>query len=92
MKINPQLPIRANVILTLENIKQGHSLSSLLDDLLTALKDSQKGFAHQLLLGTLRHWHAISRIGESLIKQSPTDIGITCALNMGLYELLYEHA
>lgn len=89
MKINPQLPIRANVILTLENIKQGHSLSSLLDDLLTALKDSQKGFAHQLLLGTLRHWHAISRIGESLIKQSPTDIGITCALNMGLYELLY---
>lgn len=89
MKINPQLPIRANVILTLENIKQGHSLSSLLDDLLTALKDSQKGFAHQLLLGTLRHWHAISRIGESLIKQPPTDMSVICALHMALYELLY---
>lgn len=89
MQINPQLPVRANIILTLEKINQGQSLSLLLDDLLTAVKDNEKGFTHELLLGTLRHWHAISRIGESLIKQPPTDIGITCALNMGLYELLY---
>ena len=87
--MNKNLPVRANIILTLEKINQGQSLALLLDDLLTAVKDNEKGFAHELLLGTLRHWHAISRIGESLIKQPPTDIGITCALNMGLYELLY---
>lgn len=67
MQINPQLPVRANIILTLEKINQGQSLLLLLDDLLTAVKDNEKGFTHELLLGTLRHWHAISRIGESLI-------------------------
>ncbi|WP_394261158.1 16S rRNA (cytosine(967)-C(5))-methyltransferase RsmB [Moraxella boevrei] len=87
--MNKNLPVRANIILTLEKINQGQSLALLLDDLLNAVKDNEKGFTHELLLGTLRHWHAISRIGESLIKQPPTDLGITCALNMGLYELLY---
>lgn len=42
MQINPQLPVRANIILTLEKINQGQSLSLLLDDLLTAVKDNEK--------------------------------------------------
>ena len=87
--MNNQLSVRANIILTLEKINQGQSLSVLLDPLLNSLKDNEKGFAHQLLLGTLRQWHALNRIGERLIKQPPSDIGVICALNMGLYELLY---
>lgn len=91
MQISQPLSVRAKIILTLEKINQGQSLSVLLDPLLNSLKDNEKGFAHELLLGTLRQWWALSRIGESLIKQPPSDIGIICALNMGLYELLYMH-
>ncbi|MDO5050821.1 MAG: 16S rRNA (cytosine(967)-C(5))-methyltransferase RsmB [Moraxella equi] len=87
--MNKNLPVRANIVLTLEKINQGQSLALLLDDLLNAVKDNEKGFTHELLLGTLRQWHALNRIGESLIKESPSDIAIVCALNMGLYELLY---
>ena len=89
--MNHNLSIRAKIILTLEKINQGQSLSALLDPLLNSLKDNEKGFAHELLLGTLRQWWALSRIGESLIKQPPSDMGVICALNMGLYELLYMH-
>lgn len=89
VKIEQKLSVRASVILTLEKIHQGQSLSLLLDGFLNGVKDGERGFAHELLLGTLRQWHAINRIGESLIKTPPTDVGMICALNMGLYELLY---
>lgn len=80
---------RANIILVLEKIHHGQSLSTLLDKLLASTPDNQKGFCHELLLGTLRQWFALNRIGESFIKVEPTDVGIICALNMGIYELLY---
>ncbi|WFF38663.1 16S rRNA (cytosine(967)-C(5))-methyltransferase RsmB [Moraxella nasibovis] len=89
VKSEQKLSVRANVILTLEKIHQGQSLSLLLDGFLGNVSDNERGFAHELLLGTLRQWHAINRIGESLIKTPPTDVGMICALNMGLYELLY---
>ncbi len=89
MNINSQLALRANIILCLEKINQGQSLSVLLDELFGVIQDNEKAFAHQLLLGTLRQWYALNRIGESLIKQPPSDIAIIGALNMGLYELLY---
>lgn len=54
MQINQKLSVRANVILTLEKINNGSSLSALLDGLLNSVKDNEKGFAHELLLGTLR--------------------------------------
>lgn len=81
--------VRANIILTLEKIHGGQSLSVLLDTLLNSLADNEKAFAHELLLGTLRQWHALNRIGESLIKDTPSDVAIICTFNMGLYELLY---
>lgn len=89
MQINQKLSVRANIILTLEKINEGQSLSLLLDELLNNVKDNEKAFAHELLFGTLRHWFALNRIGESLIKNQPSDIGIGCTLNMGLYELIY---
>lgn len=85
----PQLSTRAKVIATLEKIQQGESLSSLLEPLLNQVSDKDKGFAHELLLGTLRQWWALSRIGESLIENEVTDKGVWAGLNIGLYQLLY---
>lgn len=84
-----RLSTRARVITTLERIQQGQSLASLLDPLLNQINDQDKGFAHELLLGTLRQWWALSRIGESLIDYEVTDKGVWAGLNVGLYQLLY---
>lgn len=84
-----QLSTRAKIIQTLERIQQGDSLSSLLDPLLNQVSEKDKGFAHELLLGTLRQWWALSRIGESLIENEVTDKGVWAGLNIGLYQLLY---
>lgn len=86
---NQKLPVRTNIIITLDKIQQGQSLATLLDDLLNQTADNDKAFAHQLLLGTLRQWHAISRLYEALVKTPLTDTAIIATLNMGLYELLY---
>lgn len=83
------LSTRATVIATLERIQQGESLASLLDKLLRKVSDTDRGFAHELVLGTLRQWWALSRIGESLIDNEVTDKGVWAALNIGLYQLLY---
>ena len=58
--------VRVAVINTLLSIQQGQSLSSLLDPLLNSLNGDDKGFAHALLLTTLRHWHATARLLDSL--------------------------
>ncbi|MFW2178156.1 MULTISPECIES: 16S rRNA (cytosine(967)-C(5))-methyltransferase RsmB [unclassified Moraxella] len=84
-----QLSTRAKIISTLERIQQGESLSSLLDPLLNSVNEADKGFTHELLLGTLRQWWALSRIGESLIEREVTDKGVWAGLNIGLYQLLY---
>lgn len=85
----PQLSTRAHVIATLEKIQHGESLASLLEPLLNQVAEKDKGFAHELLLGTLRQWWALSRIGESLIENEVTDKGVWAGLNIGLYQLLY---
>lgn len=84
-----KLSTRAKVIATLEKIQQGESLTSLLEPLLNQVSEKDKGFAHELLLGTLRQWWALSRIGESLIENEVTDKGVWAGLNIGLYQLLY---
>lgn len=86
---SPNLSTRANVIATLERIQHGESLASLLEPLLNKVSEKDKGFAHELLLGTLRQWWALSRIGESLIENEVTDKGVWAGLNIGLYQLLY---
>lgn len=83
------LNTRAKVIATLEKIQQGQSLATLFDDLLNTVSPQDKGFAHEVLLGTLRQWWALSRIGESLIENEVTDKGVWAGLNVGLYQLLY---
>lgn len=88
-QLPPNLSTRAKIIATLEKIQQGESLTSLLEPLLNQISEKDKGFAHELLLGTLRQWWALSRIGESLIENEVTDKGVWAGLNIGLYQLLY---
>lgn len=86
---NQKLSSRAKVIYVIEEILNGQSLASLLDTLLSNVAASDRGFAHTLLLGTLRQWHALSRIGESLLQKQPDDHAVIAAINVGLYQLLY---
>lgn len=93
---NTKLSSRAKVIATIEEIINGRSLSMLLDPLLSSVAEADRRFVHELLLGTLRYWWALSRISESMVARPITDNGVTAALNVGLYQLLYmntaEHA
>lgn len=84
-----RLSVRAVVIDTLQQIQEGQSLASLLDPMLDGMADKDKGFAHQLLLGTLRQWWALARIGERWIDNPVTDKGVLAGLHVGLYQLLY---
>lgn len=86
---NKKLSDRAKVIAVIEEILHGKSLSSLLDPLLSSVADETRGFVHELLLGTLRQWWALSRITESLVTRPISDSGVTAALHVGLYQLLY---
>lgn len=87
--LTQKISTRAKVIATLEQIHHGQSLAVLLDDLLNHIADNDKGFAHELLIGTLRQWWALNRIGESLIDNDISDKGVLSALNVGLYQLIY---
>lgn len=86
--LNSKKSARAKVIFVLECVLAGQSLAVLLDDLLASVKADDKAFVHELTLGTLRQWWALSRIGERLIERAP-DQGVSVALNVGLYQLLY---
>ena len=69
-QLHSQLNTRAKVVATLERIQQGESLSSLLDPLLNQVSEKDKGFAHELLLGTLRQWWALARAPKARRLQS----------------------
>ncbi|MDO4894876.1 16S rRNA (cytosine(967)-C(5))-methyltransferase RsmB [Moraxella sp.] len=89
-KINKKtLSSRAKSILVIEEILNGNSLSSLLDMTLSAINETDRGFFHELLVGTLRHWHALARISESLLDKEVSDQSLLVAIHVGLYQMLY---
>lgn len=81
--------VRVAVINTLLAIQQGQSLSSLLDPLLNSLKGEDKGFAHALLLTTLRHWYATERLLDSLSDNPIDEIEVRTTIQVGITQLLY---
>ncbi|MGO1400716.1 MAG: transcription antitermination factor NusB [Moraxellaceae bacterium] len=81
--------VRVRVVRTLLAIQNGQSLSSVLDPLLNSLHDGDKGFAHALLLTTLRQWHALSRLLDSLADNPIDEIEVRTTLQVGLVQLLY---
>lgn len=81
--------VRVAVINTLLSIQQGQSLSSLLDPLLNSLNGDDKGFAHALLLTTLRHWHATARLLDSLADNPIDEVEVRATIQLGITQLLY---
>lgn len=84
--------VRLQVVNALLAIQQGQSLSQLLDPLLNKIeqqKPEDKGFAHVLLLTTLRHWYAQSRLINSLADKPIDEIEVRTVLHIGLTQLLY---
>lgn len=81
--------VRVAVINTLLSIQQGQSLSSLLDPLLNSLNGDDKGFAHALLLTTLRHWHATARLLDSLADNPIDEVEVRTTIQLGITQLLY---
>ena len=81
--------VRVRVIRTLLAIQNGQSLSSVLDPLLNSLHEGDKGFAHALLLTTLRQWHALARLLDSLADNPIDEIEVRTTIQVGLTQLLY---
>lgn len=80
---------RVKVIEALLDIQQGKSLSTLLDPLLNGLNGEDKGFAHALLLTTLRHWHATGRLLDSLADNLIEELAVRSTIQLGITQLLY---
>ncbi len=81
--------VRVRVIRTLLAIQNGQSLSSVLDPLLNSLHDGDKGFAHALLLTTLRQWYALARLLDSLADNPIDEVEVRTTIQVGLVQLLY---
>ena len=81
--------VRVRVIRTLLAIQNGQSLASVLDPLLNSLHDGDKGFAHALLLTTLRQWHALARFLDTLADNPIDDVEVRTTIHEGLVQLLY---
>ena len=81
--------VRVRVIRTLLAVQNGQSLSSVLDPLLNSLYEGDKGFAHALLLTTLRQWFALERLLDSLADNPIDEIEVRTTILVGLTQLLY---
>ena len=81
--------VRVRVIRTLLAIQNGQSLASVLDPLLNSFHDGDKGFAHALLLTTLRQWYALERLLDSLADNSIDEKEVRTTIQVGLTQLLY---
>ena len=81
--------VRVRVIRTLVAIQNGQSLASVLDPLLNSLPDGDKGFAHALLLTTLRQWYALARLLDTLADNPIDEVEVRTTIQVGLTQLLY---
>lgn len=83
------LNTRTQVIKTLLNIQQGLSLSGMLDGLLNEVDSDSKAFTHNLLLTTLRHWHATARLLDTLADKPIDEIEVRTTIQVGITQLIY---
>lgn len=86
---NNHLSTRTKIIIVIEEILNGYSLSSMQEKLFFSIEEVDRAFAHELLLGTLRQWWALSRIVESLVDKKNLDKNIQASIHIGIYQLLY---
>ncbi|GAB3040214.1 16S rRNA (cytosine(967)-C(5))-methyltransferase RsmB [Acinetobacter apis] len=81
--------LRAKIILTLNQIQEGESLSSVLEQQLMSVNERDRGLFHELTLGTLRQWYALKTIALPLIKHPIDNNVFHAGLYLGLYQLIY---
>lgn len=81
--------VRVRVIRTLLAIQHGQSLASVLVPLLNSLHEGDKGFAHALLLTTLRQWYALARLLDTLADNPIDEVEVRTTIQVGLVQLLY---
>lgn len=80
---------RTQVIKTLINVQQGLSLSNMLDGLLSEVDEDSKSFTHNLLMTTLRHWHATARLVDSLADKPIDEVEVRTTIQVGITQLIY---
>lgn len=84
-----KLSTRAHIILALVRVQQGESLNTFFDGWFERIVAQDKGFAHELLYGTLRQWFALLRISQRFAKDEVVEPHALAAIHIGLYQLLY---
>ncbi len=80
---------RTKIIKTLLNVQNGLSLSNMLDGLLADVGADNRAFTHNLLLTSLRHWHATARLLDTLADKPIDEIEVRTTLQVGITQLLY---
>ena len=82
--------LRAQVIRILVMVKQGKSLSSSpFSKALNNTTERDRGLFNQLVMGSCRHWFALDRALQPLLKQPLTDHRVHAALILGMYQIFY---
>lgn len=82
------LNLRAQVILLLQQVVQGQSLSQTLGTALGRVNERDKALFNELVMGTLRHWYALDAQIQPMLSKPLSDDRVHAALLLGLYQLL----
>lgn len=82
------LNLRAQVILLLQQVLQGQSLSQTLGAALGRVNERDKALFNELVMGTLRHWFALDVQIQPMLSKPLSDERVHAALLLGLYQLL----
>lgn len=82
------LNLRAQVILLLQQVVQGQSLSHTLNGALSRVNERDKGLFNELVMGTLRHWYALDAQIQPMLGKPLSDERVHVALLLGMYQLL----
>lgn len=82
------LNLRAQVILLLQQVLQGQSLSQTLGAALGRVHERDKALFNELVMGTLRHWYALDAQIQPMLSKPLSDERVHAALLLGLYQLL----
>lgn len=82
------LNLRAQVILLLQQVLQGQSLSQTLGPAMAKVNERDKALFNELVMGTLRHWYALDAQIQPMLGKPLSDERVHAALLLGLYQLL----
>ncbi|AOA56926.1 16S rRNA (cytosine(967)-C(5))-methyltransferase RsmB [Acinetobacter larvae] len=80
--------LRAQLVTSLLAVQQGRSLQSILSHELAQVPSKDRALFHELLLGTLRQWHALKNISLPLLSKPLNNPTVESCIYLGMYQLL----